>query len=157
MIETKDESVELFKRLEREFADERHVLDEMERNVHEVERLVPEEIAPRPGRTKRIAAGVVAGLVIAAAGIVAGMAIQHYGQTQPAQDQVAALQGEVAAQNGYALYNAPSASSQLTGEQADWAIKSTIETSTVAPGSITPLPLLLSDQLANWEQKKGIA
>jgi ferric-dicitrate binding protein FerR (iron transport regulator) len=91
MIETKDTS-ELFERLEREFADERHVLDEMERNVREVERLVPPEIAPRPSRTKKVVAGVLAGLAIAAAGVGAGMAIQYYGETQPSQEQVTTLE-----------------------------------------------------------------
>jgi hypothetical protein len=35
---------------------------------------------------------VVAGLAIAAAGVGAGMAIQYYGETQPAQEQVTTLE-----------------------------------------------------------------
>jgi hypothetical protein len=134
MIETKDTS-ELFERLEREFADERHVLDEMERNVREVERLVPPEIAPRPSRTKKVVAGVVAGLAIAAAGVGAGMAIQYYGETQPAQEQVTTLQGEVATLNGYALYNAPSAEAMIADELTIRAQKAEM----VAPAALPPL------------------
>jgi F0F1-type ATP synthase membrane subunit c/vacuolar-type H+-ATPase subunit K len=154
MIETKEETAELFERLEREFTDERHVLDEMERNLHEVEQLVPKEIAPSPSRTKRVVAGILAGLAIAVAGVGVGMAIQYYGETQAAQDQVATLQSQVAYLDSMAVYNAPSADQQLAATQAEWTLKGErAGTMALAPLTLSRPPVAPILNEAEWQLK----
>jgi len=100
MIETKDD-VELFERLEREFADERELMHDMQRDLEEVKRLVSPELS-RPKLFRWIAAALVAAVVFAAIGFGAGMLVQ-YQQTEEARDQLARI-GSVAIPKPYAEF-----------------------------------------------------